>query len=230
MFKVLLGLFLSFFILQQSYAQSFTLTRGDTMVAEADPYQLRDSESKVKNVSSSNLRMVVTREILSLGTNHINYFCWGINCYGPGTDESPDTIVLAPQEENNTFKGYVDPSGGETESRIRYCFINADNASDKICYDVKYLFGVASVTPGGGAPKNVPSVPASYDVYSQTIRVNVTGGKIETMNMLGQNVDLTYRYDGSGMVADASSLKAGYYFLFGVNERGPWSARVVVSK
>ena len=80
MFKVLLGLFLSFFILQQSYAQSFILTRGDTMVAEADPYQLRDSESKVKNVSSSNLRMLVTREILSLGANHINYFCWGINC------------------------------------------------------------------------------------------------------------------------------------------------------
>jgi hypothetical protein len=114
-------------------------------------------------------------------------------------------------------------------AEVRYCFVNADNSSDKACYKVRYLSGVASTMPGK-EPGQAVQVPATYDAYSQTIKVNVAGGKIEVWNMLGQKVDLTFRYDGTGMVADASSLKPGYYFLFGNNEKGPWSARVVVSR
>jgi hypothetical protein len=230
--KPILGVLIAIFFAQHVQSQSFTVVANELTILENDPFELRDSPAVVKNISGSNKRVLVSREIVSLVSAHSNYFCWGINCYGPVTSESPDTLTLAPNEENATFKGYINPYGADGISKVNYCFVNADNTADRSCFTVNYLFGVAGLEPknSGGGRKDIPAVPASYDAYNQTIKVSVNGGKIDTMNMLGQSVELSFKYDGTGMIADASRLKTGYYFLFGANERGPWSARVIVTK
>lgn len=213
----------------RSFSQSLQLTQIDTILSNGDPFQILESHGYVKNISANPVRVVVSREIISLGPDHINYFCWGVNCYAPFTSESPDTLTLAPQQVNTSFKGYIDPSGGNGLSSVKYCFINADApASDRTCYVAKYASGTSAA--GKDISDRKSGVKATYDSYNRTITVNVAGGKIETWNMLGQKMDLDFRYDGSGMTADASILKTGYYFLFGVNELGPWSARVVVTR
>jgi hypothetical protein len=230
--KPILGILFGFLFSQQAQSQSFTVVAEELTILENDPFELRESPAIVKNISSSNKRVLVSREVISLFPSHSNYFCWGINCYGPVTSQSPDTLTLAPNEENGSFKGYINPNGADGVSKINYCFINADNTADRVCFTVDYLFGIAALEPrtSGGGSRDVPAVPASYDPYNQTIKVSVNGGKIDTMNMLGQSVELNFKYDGSGMIADASRLKTGYYFLFGSNERGPWGARVIVTK
>jgi hypothetical protein len=210
-------------------AQSFEISEYDTLVADPEVSFEVYSKAKVKNLTGQPIRTIVSREAIQLAPNHINYFCWGVNCYGPLTITSPDTLLVEAQGVNTTFKGYIDPSGNDGASVIRYCFINATNPSDRTCFVARYLLGTAAVS-NPGEPGQATKVPASYDAYSQTIKVNVNGGKIEILNMLGQKADLTFRYDGTGMIADASSLKTGYYFLFGNNEKGPWSARVIVTK
>lgn len=210
---------------------SYELVSEDTLMLEADNFAVLESHARVKNISSQAVKTIVSREIVTMPAGHTNYFCWGVNCYGPMTSESPDTISIAAGETNITFKGYLDGGGVDGLSTVRYCFTNADVSSDRACYVVKYALGTASARSGSGNEPGQPvQVPATYDPSSQTIRVNVAGGKIEVWNMLGQKVELDFRYDGTGMVADASKLKTGYYFLFGTNEKGPWGAKVLVTK
>lgn len=227
--KILLFSFFTVFVFQLSQAQSFQIINPDTLVIQPDEFAISEAHAALKNNTNQQIRTIVKREIISLAPDHINYFCWGINCYAPTTTQSPDTLLLHAQSTNPTFKGYIDPDGGNGISIVRYCFINANNPADQVCFKVRYLFGTAAI---GEMPNKQPQtqVPASYDPYTQTIRVNVSSGKIGIWNMIGQKVDLTWKYDGTGMVADASSLKPGYYFLFGEGDNRLWSARVIVSK
>jgi hypothetical protein len=217
------------FSFQVVKAQSYLVTVEDTVVFHLDATTPAAAHADVKNQTNAPLRTIVSRQELLIAPEHVNYFCWGVNCYAPTTIVSPDTLSLAPGEINNSFVGYIDASGFNGSSIIRYCFTNALNPADKSCIDVRYVLGETAIEKPKDPGKGV-SVPASYDSYSQTIKVSVNGGRIDILNMLGQKIDLTFRYDGTGMVADASSLKTGYYFLFGVNEKGPWSARVIVAK
>jgi len=227
--KLILFTFGSFLIFQSAKAQSLTILTEDTLLQDPNTNVLLEARADIQNNTTVPIRTLVSREEIVIAPEHVNYFCWGVTCYAPTTIVSPDTITVNPNQLNGTFKGYIDPSGLEGNSTIRYCFINALNSADKACFVVKYQVGQTAV----GAPKEpgqTVKVPASYDAGSQTIKVTVNGGKIEILNMLGQKVDLNFRYDGTGMEADASTLKTGYYFLFGTNEKGPWSARVIVTK
>jgi hypothetical protein len=229
MTKRLLFAFLFLSAFQQSFSQSLQLIQLDSVLANGDPFQILEAHAKVQNITANPVRVLVSREIVSLSPDHVSYFCWGVNCYAPFTDQSPDTLILASQQINTSFKGYIDPSGGNGNSSVKYCFVNADApATDKSCFLARYASGTAAA--GKDISDRKSGVRATYDPYNRTISVNVAGGKIQTWNMLGQKMDLDFRYDGSGMTADASMLKTGYYFLFGANENGPWSARVVVTR
>lgn len=227
--KIILSTFASILFLQQAYSQSFTVITQDTVLVETDPFALAEAHAQVKNNTNQAIRTIVRRDIITMHPEHVNYFCWGVNCYAPTTTQSPDTLLVDPQAINSTFKGYIDAGGVEGISEVRYSFINASNPTDQVSFRVKYYMGVESVG-GGKEPGQPVAVPASYDPYTQTIKVNVSSGKIEVWNMIGQKVELVWKYDGNGMVADASRLKPGYYFLFGNGDNRLWSARVIVSK
>ena len=226
---------LSVFILSvlsfSTSGQSFKLDLADSVVNSEDlnPIAPEASHASVRNISSGLRNIKVKRQVISQQAGHVTYFCWGPSCYGPNTNESPDIVPLDSQMVDSSFKGYVMPNGIAGITKVRYCFQSTENPLDEVCYTVTHNFGATSVMPATPVSR-VTAVQANYDPTSQTIHVEVNGGKIDVMNMLGQQVVLTFRYDGSGMSADASTLKTGYYFLFGRNENGPWSARVVVSK
>lgn len=217
--------------LVRSNCQSLQVVGGDTAIfsENLNVSQPPAAHLYVKNISGQFKTVRVSKEVISLGQNHDAYFCWGESCYGPATVISPDIIPVDVDAIDSTFKGYVAPNGTPGISEVRYCFQVSDNPTDQTCFVQKYYYGPMSVSPDEPAVR-VTAVQAVYDPQTQTIHVDVAGGKIDVMNMLGQQIALTFRYDGSGMTADASSLKTGYYFLFGKNEKGPWSARVVVSR
>lgn len=224
-------LVLSFLLIlpQLLKGQSLKLTNADTLMVSTDASVVKNAHVKVENVSSVAVRLLVNREIITLAPNHSNYFCWGANCNDPSVNQSPDTLEMEPEDTNSTFKGYLDAGGWDGISVVRYCFTNVANPADKSCFTTRYVMGTAATAPSSAGGR-LSSVVATYDSYTQTIYVDVKGGPIETLNMLGQKVNLNFRYDGTGMSADASSLKTGYYYLFGRNERGPWSARVIVTR
>ena len=230
--RILSVIILSYFLNLKTYAQSFEIAGGDSLLysSNLNPVSPPGAHMYIRNISGSLKTVKVLREIISKPAGHVTYFCWGPSCYGPNTNESPDIIPLAETEADSSFKGYVNPNGVEGTTVVRYCFQNAELPSDQICVTLKHNFSTSSVGSSNAPSERVTAIQAVYDPYNQTIHVDVNGGKIEVMNMLGQQVPLNFRYDGNGMTADASSLKTGYYFLFGKNEKGPWTARVVVSK
>lgn len=209
-------------------AQSFEIVTADTLVIEEESNVLAEAHAQIRNTTNNTIRTLVSREVISSTPGHFNYFCWGVNCYAPVTSQSPDTLPVDPLAINNSFKGYIDADNNDGISIVKYCFINASNPSDRACFTARYQFGVTAIA--GNEPGKAVAVPAMYDPYSQTVRINVNGGKIETWNMIGQKIELKFQYDGTSMVADASSLKPGYYFLFGNSDNKVWSARVIVTK
>jgi hypothetical protein len=227
--KPILVLSLLLIIPQLLKGQSLNLTNADTLMVSTDASVVKEARVTVENTSNLAVRILVSRQIVSLAPNHTNYFCWGPNCNDPSVSQSTDTLELEPEDVNTSFKGYLDAGGWDGVSVVRYCFTNLINPADQSCFTTRYVMGTAATSPPSAGGR-LSGVVATYDSYSQTIHVDVKGGTIETLNMLGQKVDLNFRYDGSGMSADASALKTGYYFLFGRNERGPWSSRVIVTR
>ena len=229
--QILSVILFSFLLSSGLQAQTFELIYEDTILNSS---QLNSNPPpsvhvKVKNISGSLKQVRVQKQVISKPASHQAYFCWGINCYSPAVMVSPDILPLDDTEIDTSFVAYVNPGGTAGTARIRYCFQDADNPTNQTCIVINTNYSTTSVTPDGPSER-LSSVQANYDPFSQTIHVDVSGGKIDVMNMLGQAVPLSFRYDGSGMSADASNLKTGYYFLFGKNENGPWSARVIVTK
>lgn len=214
-----------------SKGQSLQIVGGDTLVSssELNPLDPPAAHLYIKNISNQFKTVRVIKEVISQTAGHDAYFCWGTSCYGPATMISPGNIPIDVDVTDSSFKGYVAPNGISGASKVRYCFQTVENPSDQTCFVLDYAYGVASIRPEEPSER-LTAIQAVYDPANQTIHVDVVGGKIDVMNMLGQQVPLAFRYDGAGMSADASTLKTGYYFLFGKNEKGPWSARVVVSK
>jgi len=215
----------------QARAQSLQVVGGDTTLFTQDlnPIQPPATHIYVKNISGQFKTVKVVKELVSMSPGHQAYFCWGESCYGVNTIVSPDIIPIDIDAIDSSFKGYVTPNGSAGVSKVRYCFQVDGNPADQACVVINYGYGVSSVRPDEPSER-LTAIQAVYDPGNETIHVDVVGGKIDVMNMLGQNVNLAFRYDGAGMSADASTLKTGYYFLFGRNEKGPWSARVVVSR
>jgi hypothetical protein len=213
------------------FGQSLQVAGGDSLLITQDlnPLEAPAAQVYIRNISGQFKTVKVTKEVLSLKAGHDAYFCWGGTCFSPTTMVSPNDIPIDADVVDSSFKGYVMPNGIEGTTEVRYCFQVNDNPSDQTCFRVRHAFGTTSVIPDEPSER-LSSVQAVYDAGSQTIYVDVVGGKIDVMNMLGQQVSLSFRYNGGGMSADASTLKTGYYFLFGRNEKGPWSARVVVNK
>lgn len=213
-------------------AQTFQLICEDSVLTSNQLNQIPPPSVhvKVKNISGSFKVVRVVKQVISKPPAHQSYFCWGPSCYSPATSISPDEVPLDTTEIDTTFTAYVNPGGSEGVARVRYCFQDVANPANQNCITITTNYSLnASVSPDSPSER-ITGVEANYDPYSQTIHVEVSGGKIDVMNMLGQAVPLVFRYDGSGMTADASNLKTGYYFLFGKNENGPWSARVIVTK
>jgi hypothetical protein len=216
-------------VFQSVHAQSFEVIPGDTLLLEPDANAILHAYAQIRNRSISNLQLVVSREEISMAPVHTNWLCLAKECDETESSSIQDTVFLPSFSSGFNFSGHLDPHGANGTSVIRYKFRNAADRSEKASFEVRYQVGLAAIGKPVD-PGRAVNVPATYDPYTQTIKVSVNGGKIEVWNMLGQKVDLNFRYDGTGMVADASSLKTGYYFLFGTNEKGPWSARVIVTK
>jgi len=170
-----------------AFSQSLQVTGGDSLLLLEDinPLEAPAAEVYIRNVSGQFKTVKVTKEVLSLQAGHDAYFCWGGTCFGPATNVSPNDIPIDADVVDSSFKAYVMPNGIAGISDVRYCFQVNGNPSDQTCFRVRHAFGTTSVIPDEPSER-LTAVQAVYDAGSQTIHVDVVGGKIDVMNMLGQ--------------------------------------------
>ncbi len=121
-----------------SYAQNLVIPHPVTTV-----YGNADSvvyiKMHIKNNGAEETEVFLQRKIQTLVSGQLSYFCFGINCYPPNVNKSPENIVLSVGAEDSSVKTYVDPRGTAGTSVVNYCFYNlskTDSACLLLTYDV----------------------------------------------------------------------------------------------
>jgi len=100
----------------------------------------------VKNTSAGTKKYIVKRYDITLNAGALAYFCFAGNCYGPGTFESPDTLILnaGQSASQNTINPYyiltadLDEGPSVGFSLVKYTFFDAVNHSDSVQVTLRY--------------------------------------------------------------------------------------------
>ena len=136
---ILFGLFIN-----TVYAQNIQLLEPVTY-KQGNASEILYIKMHVKNNSASSMDVFTKRSIVSLIPGHLSYFCFGITCYPPSVNTSPDNITLAPGQEDTSIKTYIDPRGEIGSSTVNYCIYNVaktDSACLTMVYDIATATGI----------------------------------------------------------------------------------------
>lgn len=99
----------------------------------------------IKNNGTSATEVFLKRKIQTLAAGQMSYFCFGVTCYPPNVNVSPENISLAAGATDESVKTYVDPRGSEGTSIINYCYYNVaktDSACLLLTYDISATTGI----------------------------------------------------------------------------------------
>jgi hypothetical protein len=139
-----------------------------------------------------------------------------INCYGPGTTISTDTLQLASGASDQSFKGYLSPTSGTPgTSVVEYCFFDYNTPNDTVCVTFTYVLEVTSVDEINNEntfslPYPNPSnqiVTFRYDIK------NYKTGSVRIHDILGRGVKEVQLTDKQGVILiPVKDLNAGVYF------------------
>ena len=202
-------------------AQSLSFVSKDTLVKDtAFPNKLEvNSYAEVKNISSQPVKVIVLRTGQNLASDHKANFCWYTACYAPFTSESTDTIELAPDSVENSFKGTINPKGKGGTSTVTHCFVNAEDLSDSICYTATYeIAGTttsakdALIADGAHSVSNAYPNPATDKVYFDYSIGAQAEATIELYDLLGAKVsEFNLNPKSSQLVIHTDNYKPGVY-------------------
>ena len=122
---------------------SVTSQGADTL----DPCLQTHSYLTVKNLANKSLDILCEKNIISESSGASNYFCWGGNCYGVGTNLSTSHLSLASgQDDDVSFGGYFDAFCADAQATVEYCFFPDDDPADRACVYITYHAQATSIS------------------------------------------------------------------------------------
>ena len=174
--------------------------------------------AEVENTGGQNLHVLARRQTISMASGHMNSFCWESKCYGPSTDVAGDneTVIMAPNDIETTFKGILTPSGNAGQTVVKYCFFDTLGQTDSICMNVTYdaTWSIEqNITAKGKVSQAFPS-PANDQVsFGFDLFAGVQQAEFTIYNASGQMMGSTARTERNGVQSfDVSRLANGLYF------------------
>ncbi|MBK7854749.1 MAG: T9SS type A sorting domain-containing protein [Bacteroidetes bacterium] len=218
-------------------AQSLTTANfpGNTIVGfDTDPALVASFD--IVNNSANAIDVRVTKTDLNVVAGTDNVFCWGGNCFPPGTITYPLTVSLGPGQQTNNIDRFIGdyyPNNIAGTSTIRYCFYDDNNSMDQTCVDITYDALFTSVANQlklssylGGSTFISRKKMNSFN-YRLVDAKNAT---INLVNMLGNTVKTYNVSSQQGVVLmNAGDLKSGVYFMtLNVNGKRVANKKVIV--
>lgn len=208
------GLFLA-----TAQAQSFQLANVSPDVPSAAYNTSYDFKAEIVNTSGATLRVIANRTNNALATNHSSFYCWGLACYDPSTDASPDTLSIAPGDTNRSFKLTIDPALSAGYDSVTVRFMNASSPfSDYIDHTFRINFDKATARPEAYALGNALQLPypnpsqGEAVVFPYNLPQTVSAGELRIVNLLGQPVMQQAFQGAQGTLrAETLSLAPGVY-------------------
>ena len=210
---------------------------GETIECTNDEYGYGEyiQHVQLRNLTSTDLDVIVEKEVIQNLDGAINFFCWGA-CFGPDTYVSPNPVTVAANtvtgEEALSFHVLFDESlYGKV--KMRYSAYDQNNPSERVTIVVVFnksgegVQEAASVRFGQAYPNPASSV-VNFD-YSLNAGDRAS---ISVYNLLGQEVTKQQVNSLQGRLSlSVADLNDGIYFcnLF-VNGSAVKTEKFVVKK
>jgi hypothetical protein len=170
-------------------------------------------EVHFKNNSSSSMDVFAVRDVKNLVEGQVSYYCFGVTCYPPNVSVSPESLTLAPGQEDTSLKAYVDGRGVTGSSLIEYCVYN-NAKTDSACILLTYNFGVTGIINNShlGFVKVFPNPASSELKLAYNNANNASSSTLQISDMSGRIVFAEEVYAKEGLVSvNVSELPAGVY-------------------
>src|SRR5436853_6118033 len=136
--KIFTLFFISLLVAGHTNAQSLVANNVIYTTYGSAADLLLQTQFEVMNTSSNSMDVLLHRYDINVVPGSTNNFCWGPNCYGPGTYLSPQASTIAAGATDITFRGDYSPNGFPGVSTVAYCFFDANNPSDSVCVQLNY--------------------------------------------------------------------------------------------
>ncbi|HVA98395.1 MAG TPA: T9SS type A sorting domain-containing protein [Bacteroidia bacterium] len=213
-----------------------SVVNGMTLNYWGDPSHQMEIYLNVQNISSGDITVKCKRDTISTVSGSSNLFCW-VQCYGPGTDQSPTGQLIKADSVYTLFRGYYNPNGVGVTT-IRYVYFDQSNPNDSSWVIVNYNVTPTGVQNLGNVGQNslssaYPNPASDIAALNYSLASNTTSAKIDFYNMLGQKVnelpiDVINR---SGTVKiDVSGMNTGiYFYTFVVNDKTIATKKLIVT-
>lgn len=171
----------------------------------------------VKNACETPMQNIfVRRTVNEEVSGSMNSFCFGINCYGPTTNESTVPVEIAAGVTDKSFYGDYTPNGNGGSTSITYEFF--DNVTFGVPVSAKttviYKISAMGIDDNQLVFKGPFPNPASQNAsFEYNIPSGYTHTKLIVRDMLGVEVISTQLDDKNGKkTIDVSNLASGIYF------------------
>lgn len=197
------------------HAQSFSYQNA-TLYLQGDGSTILEGTVDIYNISAVDLGVKVARTNNNLAPNHLSYFCWGTQCYGPLTDTSQTTETIPAGTFNNTFKGDLNPGFSMGLSRVTYCFFDVNNPGDSVC--MEFVYDITTGIDEVNKAENFVSAPTpnpadAFTSISYHLAKPASDIRLVIRNIIGSEVSqLKLNSQQKIMMLNTSSLKQGVYF------------------
>ena len=181
-----------------------------------------DAFITIENHGSNTLYLQVERTIQYLVANTEESFCFGPNCYTPGTSISIDPAIIAPGDSDRHFHIIILPHGTCGTSYIHYRIFNQNNISDSLGIDMSFGFctatGISESSSSYGVSRPTHNPADGFTSFNYQLNDNNGHTHIAVYNMLGSLIKLVPITEKSGeLLINTSDLKSGLYLCSVVN-------------
>lgn len=179
----------------------------------------------------------ISGETINLGSNMMidqivegatYQFCWGEICSGWETENimSTEVVTLMDGQTNSTFFGKYRHNGNAGQSKVRYCWFDADQPFNDVCYEVDFcvdaqcILGVDENAPKATIELISPNPIATTGFINYHFTGTPTSGKLTICNAIGAVVKVVDLETKDGVVIIGSAeFEDGLYFC-NIEEEG----------
>ena len=218
-----------------SFAQKIQLIDASGEITAASGSKV-SNKLKIKNTSTQPVRLAVSISESELASSQNVALCYKGNCLD-GLGNDLDIITILPGATVNDLELRFTAGLDESESRIKYLFVDIDNPKEAITHTFNYK--VRSTAPNGimysGQGISVSNAYPNPVTDFATIDFSMASAfnaKIVFYNVLGDKVlDVPLNQFDTNIKIPTDNLKVGvYFYTLYLDNKGEVTKKLIVRK
>jgi hypothetical protein len=175
----------------------------------------------ITNISGETIEVGSKMIIDEIVTGATYQFCWGEICSGWETENitSTEVVSLMDGQSTSTFFGKYRHNGNAGQSKVRYCWFDANQPFTDVCYEVDFcvdaqcILSVDENKPKASMELISPNPIATTGFINYHFTGMPTSGKLTICNAIGAVVKVVELDAKDGVVIIGSAeLEDGLYF------------------